>query len=156
MIRRPPRSTLSSSSAASDVYKRQVACRHEYCHDSCAEVTCNCGARRGNLEFLNYFESEKTCPRSPPVPISDGIKTSCLNRSARKQEAHNRFRRANLRVQVLGDVVVDKQHWHLLVACIASESGRARVPPARVTNHLRLRGRALDAVHGQFGEPLLD
>ena len=25
MIRRPPRSTLSSSSAASDVYKRQVA-----------------------------------------------------------------------------------------------------------------------------------
>eukprot|EP00658_Telonema_sp_P-2_P028845 TRINITY_DN22022_c0_g1_i2.p1 TRINITY_DN22022_c0_g1~~TRINITY_DN22022_c0_g1_i2.p1 ORF type:complete len:135 (-),score=46.91 TRINITY_DN22022_c0_g1_i2:46-450(-) len=29
MIRRPPRSTLSSSSAASDVYKRQVA---EYIH----------------------------------------------------------------------------------------------------------------------------
>src|SRR5664279_1323719 len=26
MIRRPPRSTLSSSSAASDVYKRQVLC----------------------------------------------------------------------------------------------------------------------------------
>src|SRR5665648_554919 len=26
MIRRPPRSTLSSSSAASDVYKRQVHC----------------------------------------------------------------------------------------------------------------------------------
>src|SRR5664280_3900885 len=26
MIRRPPRSTLSSSSAASDVYKRQVPC----------------------------------------------------------------------------------------------------------------------------------
>src|SRR5674536_394894 len=27
MIRRPPRSTLSSSSAASDVYKRQALCR---------------------------------------------------------------------------------------------------------------------------------
>ena len=27
MIRRPPRSTLSSSSAASDVYKRQLLCR---------------------------------------------------------------------------------------------------------------------------------
>eukprot|EP00658_Telonema_sp_P-2_P055422 TRINITY_DN44060_c0_g1_i1.p2 TRINITY_DN44060_c0_g1~~TRINITY_DN44060_c0_g1_i1.p2 ORF type:complete len:103 (-),score=25.04 TRINITY_DN44060_c0_g1_i1:139-447(-) len=26
MIRRPPRSTLSSSSAASDVYKRQIVC----------------------------------------------------------------------------------------------------------------------------------
>eukprot|EP00656_Telonema_subtile_P039591 TRINITY_DN4468_c0_g1_i1.p1 TRINITY_DN4468_c0_g1~~TRINITY_DN4468_c0_g1_i1.p1 ORF type:complete len:104 (-),score=22.16 TRINITY_DN4468_c0_g1_i1:15-326(-) len=30
MIRRPPRSTLSSSSAASDVYKRQV---HGWSHD---------------------------------------------------------------------------------------------------------------------------
>ena len=29
MIRRPPRSTLSSSSAASDVYKRQVICNPE-------------------------------------------------------------------------------------------------------------------------------
>src|SRR5664279_6486227 len=29
MIRRPPRSTLSSSSAASDVYKRQVLCAEE-------------------------------------------------------------------------------------------------------------------------------
>eukprot|EP00656_Telonema_subtile_P009839 TRINITY_DN14656_c0_g1_i3.p1 TRINITY_DN14656_c0_g1~~TRINITY_DN14656_c0_g1_i3.p1 ORF type:complete len:319 (+),score=127.30 TRINITY_DN14656_c0_g1_i3:81-1037(+) len=31
MIRRPPRSTLSSSSAASDVYKRQVRCRAQVC-----------------------------------------------------------------------------------------------------------------------------
>eukprot|EP00658_Telonema_sp_P-2_P025006 TRINITY_DN20067_c0_g1_i3.p1 TRINITY_DN20067_c0_g1~~TRINITY_DN20067_c0_g1_i3.p1 ORF type:complete len:284 (+),score=45.97 TRINITY_DN20067_c0_g1_i3:79-930(+) len=30
MIRRPPRSTLSSSSAASDVYKRQVYCTREF------------------------------------------------------------------------------------------------------------------------------
>src|SRR5664279_1985719 len=30
MIRRPPRSTLSSSSAASDVYKRQIPEIHEY------------------------------------------------------------------------------------------------------------------------------
>src|SRR5664279_4111980 len=29
MIRRPPRSTLSSSSAASDVYKRQLLCRKQ-------------------------------------------------------------------------------------------------------------------------------
>eukprot|EP00658_Telonema_sp_P-2_P034004 TRINITY_DN24863_c0_g1_i2.p1 TRINITY_DN24863_c0_g1~~TRINITY_DN24863_c0_g1_i2.p1 ORF type:complete len:358 (+),score=54.76 TRINITY_DN24863_c0_g1_i2:107-1180(+) len=33
MIRRPPRSTLSSSSAASDVYKRQILC-HGSSHDS--------------------------------------------------------------------------------------------------------------------------
>src|SRR5665648_1267242 len=30
MIRRPPRSTLSSSSAASDVYKRQVRALHQH------------------------------------------------------------------------------------------------------------------------------
>src|SRR5678809_1326854 len=29
MIRRPPRSTLDRSSAASDVYKRQVVCLHQ-------------------------------------------------------------------------------------------------------------------------------
>eukprot|EP00656_Telonema_subtile_P016635 TRINITY_DN18805_c0_g1_i1.p1 TRINITY_DN18805_c0_g1~~TRINITY_DN18805_c0_g1_i1.p1 ORF type:complete len:111 (+),score=0.38 TRINITY_DN18805_c0_g1_i1:85-417(+) len=32
MIRHPPRSTLSSSSAASDVYKRQVFCRTRDSH----------------------------------------------------------------------------------------------------------------------------
>src|SRR5664279_355745 len=44
MIRRPPRSTLSSSSAASDVYKRQLAdsaSLHLDTHLACA--------RRGNL-----------------------------------------------------------------------------------------------------------
>src|SRR5664280_2380156 len=35
MIRRPPRSTLSSSSAASDVYKRQIVCRIAF--HRCAE-----------------------------------------------------------------------------------------------------------------------
>ena len=29
MIRRPPRSTQGVSSAASDVYKRQIACAHQ-------------------------------------------------------------------------------------------------------------------------------
>eukprot|EP00656_Telonema_subtile_P036629 TRINITY_DN40654_c0_g1_i1.p1 TRINITY_DN40654_c0_g1~~TRINITY_DN40654_c0_g1_i1.p1 ORF type:complete len:114 (+),score=35.15 TRINITY_DN40654_c0_g1_i1:66-407(+) len=41
MIRRPPRSTLSSSSAASDVYKRQAVCMPQgaapgpVCQESC-------------------------------------------------------------------------------------------------------------------------
>eukprot|EP00658_Telonema_sp_P-2_P006517 TRINITY_DN12465_c0_g1_i5.p1 TRINITY_DN12465_c0_g1~~TRINITY_DN12465_c0_g1_i5.p1 ORF type:complete len:277 (+),score=78.44 TRINITY_DN12465_c0_g1_i5:108-938(+) len=57
MIRRPPRSTLSSSSAASDVYKRQVSTQ------STGEpplIAMGCGASRGNftpespLEFT-YF-----------------------------------------------------------------------------------------------------
>eukprot|EP00658_Telonema_sp_P-2_P035195 TRINITY_DN25638_c0_g1_i2.p1 TRINITY_DN25638_c0_g1~~TRINITY_DN25638_c0_g1_i2.p1 ORF type:complete len:185 (+),score=35.51 TRINITY_DN25638_c0_g1_i2:133-687(+) len=43
MIRRPPRSTLSSSSAASDVYKRQV---HEI----------ECLRRGGNMKFAMFME----------------------------------------------------------------------------------------------------
>src|SRR5664279_6533681 len=39
MIRRPPRSTLSSSSAASDVYKRQVLLLAERFHDELLEVS---------------------------------------------------------------------------------------------------------------------
>eukprot|EP00656_Telonema_subtile_P030711 TRINITY_DN33696_c0_g2_i2.p2 TRINITY_DN33696_c0_g2~~TRINITY_DN33696_c0_g2_i2.p2 ORF type:complete len:101 (-),score=12.60 TRINITY_DN33696_c0_g2_i2:127-429(-) len=42
MIRRPPRSTLSSSSAASDVYKRQTPCRG-YIHSTYL-VASNCPA----------------------------------------------------------------------------------------------------------------
>src|SRR5664279_2604101 len=36
MIRRPPRSTLSSSSAASDVYKRQIPTASRACSRCCA------------------------------------------------------------------------------------------------------------------------
>src|SRR5664279_4197010 len=39
MIRRPPRSTLSSSSAASDVYKRQVYILQEVCYRICLKYT---------------------------------------------------------------------------------------------------------------------
>ena len=39
MIRRPPRSTLSSSSAASDVYKRQVADRTAILVDDLADTS---------------------------------------------------------------------------------------------------------------------
>src|SRR5664279_6194661 len=38
MIRRPPRSTLSSSSAASDVYKRQIINGGSFGHDSADQV----------------------------------------------------------------------------------------------------------------------
>src|SRR5664280_3918216 len=46
MIRRPPRSTLSSSSAASDVYKRQVqiraGVRNQYCSRTPARLVHPC------------------------------------------------------------------------------------------------------------------
>eukprot|EP00658_Telonema_sp_P-2_P009921 TRINITY_DN13704_c0_g2_i6.p2 TRINITY_DN13704_c0_g2~~TRINITY_DN13704_c0_g2_i6.p2 ORF type:complete len:139 (+),score=16.01 TRINITY_DN13704_c0_g2_i6:74-490(+) len=44
MIRRPPRSTLSSSSAASDVYKRQLQYKTLLCID-CNAWTPRCGKR---------------------------------------------------------------------------------------------------------------
>ena len=40
MIRRPPRSTLSSSSAASDVYKRQLLRVYDHTHDQVVLASC--------------------------------------------------------------------------------------------------------------------
>src|SRR5665648_1262079 len=51
MIRRPPRSTLSSSSAASDVYKRQI-----YIYD--LVETRNIYTNREVTEFLGYTSEE--------------------------------------------------------------------------------------------------
>ena len=59
MIRRPPRSTLSSSSAASDVYKRQVKTNREFMH----LLTYHKGFIRGNYNTgfweKNHTEIEK-------------------------------------------------------------------------------------------------
>src|SRR5664279_3196644 len=49
MIRRPPRSTLSSSSAASDVYKRQL-CRLHHCADG------------GKVELVVLAQGVEHCP----------------------------------------------------------------------------------------------
>ena len=49
MIRRPPRSTLDRSSAASDVYKRQVLHRRVLCHPKAGRVE-DRGAVRGNRD----------------------------------------------------------------------------------------------------------
>src|SRR5665648_278489 len=64
MIRRPPRSTLSSSSAASDVYKRQVAHNHRtpvgeidlVCRDDATLVIVEVKARSGSY-FGEALES---------------------------------------------------------------------------------------------------
>src|SRR5665648_1287342 len=59
MIRRPPRSTLSSSSAASDVYKRQV-----YANDSVGNLGSN----------MTNFTIVKTT-YIPPVPTINTVVT---------------------------------------------------------------------------------
>src|SRR5674536_375176 len=54
MIRRPPRSTLSSSSAASDVYKRQL---HPRAASQFADLAASVGpARRGLLSLIHISE----------------------------------------------------------------------------------------------------
>eukprot|EP00658_Telonema_sp_P-2_P001124 TRINITY_DN10428_c0_g1_i10.p1 TRINITY_DN10428_c0_g1~~TRINITY_DN10428_c0_g1_i10.p1 ORF type:complete len:119 (+),score=5.10 TRINITY_DN10428_c0_g1_i10:89-445(+) len=60
MIRRPPRSTLSSSSAASDVYKRQINAEYgdsRHRHVQHAPVT-------------DHQEAFRCCPRSGYLPFA--------------------------------------------------------------------------------------
>eukprot|EP00656_Telonema_subtile_P051374 TRINITY_DN6887_c0_g1_i6.p1 TRINITY_DN6887_c0_g1~~TRINITY_DN6887_c0_g1_i6.p1 ORF type:complete len:120 (+),score=8.23 TRINITY_DN6887_c0_g1_i6:83-442(+) len=60
MIRRPPRSTLSSSSAASDVYKRQVSTQSTGANaDKHADAVDTDGRLRSKLRF----SSRNSCPR---------------------------------------------------------------------------------------------
>ena len=59
MIRRPPRSTLDRSSAASDVYKRQALLRANFGGDAAAAV-------RGLGELLNAY----VAARSAVIPVS--------------------------------------------------------------------------------------
>src|SRR5664279_3812830 len=71
MIRRPPRSTLSSSSAASDVYKRQI----RYCAN-CPTV----GERHGHQSSYAHDVSDPhpidedffSCPRRSTNPCLSG------------------------------------------------------------------------------------
>eukprot|EP00826_Nyctotherus_ovalis_P025364 TRINITY_DN19655_c0_g1_i1.p1 TRINITY_DN19655_c0_g1~~TRINITY_DN19655_c0_g1_i1.p1 ORF type:complete len:146 (+),score=38.16 TRINITY_DN19655_c0_g1_i1:38-439(+) len=57
MIRRPPRSTQSRSSAASDVYKRQELSKE--CHKPSNEVMNQIGERKGMLEIAMIELREK-------------------------------------------------------------------------------------------------
>src|SRR5665648_58430 len=54
MIRRPPRSTLSSSSAASDVYKRQPCYRKILCID-CNRLIVHSSGSNDNTITMQYF-----------------------------------------------------------------------------------------------------
>src|SRR5664280_3068165 len=58
MIRRPPRSTLSSSSAASDVYKRQIWCRLQMHHSRWKPHVCfwHLTDNRGTATFCPLLE----------------------------------------------------------------------------------------------------
>src|SRR5680860_1915520 len=76
MIRRPPRSTQSRSSAASDVYKRQVFVSSR----SCVDTTADGVARRVNLD-LNWDGPDflihlRTSP-SRPSDFRAGLKAPC-------------------------------------------------------------------------------
>ena len=61
MIRRPPRSTLSSSSAASDVYKRQVSLEDGFIESQYRESR----NENGNLSFLNKIEAKSLLKGTP-------------------------------------------------------------------------------------------
>src|SRR5664280_1536827 len=73
MIRRPPRSTLSSSSAASDVYKRQLGASR-YLHDQ-AKKTGNAkqfieSSSLGNDSRQNLLAAHELCAREAKARIA--------------------------------------------------------------------------------------
>ena len=66
MIRRPPRSTLSSSSAASDVYKRQCIDQFEkdkiYSDPIVTEINIECPFYPAEVEHHNYYNRNSEQP----------------------------------------------------------------------------------------------
>ena len=75
MIRRPPRSTLSSSSAASDVYKRQV----EPCFTDTRLIRTPCyyGQFALSLGKARTFSLHSTCLIQTPINVDDRQLFSC-------------------------------------------------------------------------------
>ena len=66
MIRRPPRSTLSSSSAASDVYKRQNVNISKIKRDFLTNSSCGvCG--KSSLDALEIIKKDKTDSNEPKI-----------------------------------------------------------------------------------------
>eukprot|EP00658_Telonema_sp_P-2_P049389 TRINITY_DN3755_c0_g1_i3.p1 TRINITY_DN3755_c0_g1~~TRINITY_DN3755_c0_g1_i3.p1 ORF type:complete len:118 (-),score=25.84 TRINITY_DN3755_c0_g1_i3:81-434(-) len=82
MIRRPPRSTLSSSSAASDVYKRQVhlpraarlleRCHHEFHHGVFPQRTVLVLIALRHIAFACVLHAvrDRASPYSALIPVS--------------------------------------------------------------------------------------
>ena len=58
MIRRPPRSTLDRSSAASDVYKRQIIAYNEF-HNCCAYSVYTIGMNDVKFKCNKFYGSAK-------------------------------------------------------------------------------------------------
>eukprot|EP00658_Telonema_sp_P-2_P081703 TRINITY_DN8454_c0_g3_i5.p1 TRINITY_DN8454_c0_g3~~TRINITY_DN8454_c0_g3_i5.p1 ORF type:complete len:115 (-),score=30.33 TRINITY_DN8454_c0_g3_i5:489-833(-) len=74
MIRRPPRSTLSSSSAASDVYKRQVSTQSTGGQQAFMKRTCEGGA-----EGDHHKQSRNAEQLAQSSPIPTGGPTQGIN-----------------------------------------------------------------------------
>src|SRR5674536_394686 len=83
MIRRPPRSTLSSSSAASDVYKRQV-------------ISCCDHVRTSPARSSSRVSKSPQCPYEPPSPRARQGRTMPTTQAGRDR----RWSRRVLRVMV--------------------------------------------------------
>eukprot|EP00828_Plagiopyla_frontata_P008435 TRINITY_DN141_c0_g1_i1.p1 TRINITY_DN141_c0_g1~~TRINITY_DN141_c0_g1_i1.p1 ORF type:complete len:386 (-),score=46.90 TRINITY_DN141_c0_g1_i1:83-1240(-) len=79
MLRRPPRSTLSSSSAASDVYKRQVMIDAFYNSGPFIVMNPNTGAQQTNLQYNSQSIISQTNLLYIDVVAGVGFSTPLLN-----------------------------------------------------------------------------
>src|SRR5450756_3180011 len=77
MIRRPPRSTQSRSSAASDVYKRQAHARriaecHDVAHEVFATINRDAGPELLSLDLtMGQFKAMATVTMYGPQPVGE-------------------------------------------------------------------------------------
>eukprot|EP00656_Telonema_subtile_P056604 TRINITY_DN907_c0_g1_i1.p1 TRINITY_DN907_c0_g1~~TRINITY_DN907_c0_g1_i1.p1 ORF type:complete len:109 (+),score=20.16 TRINITY_DN907_c0_g1_i1:91-417(+) len=88
MIRRPPRSTLSSSSAASDVYKRQVSTQSTG-HEPCTMVDHRNTASTDHLAKAvarKALERKQHTIQAGVGVVLSGLAYYCYRREMRKEE----------------------------------------------------------------------
>src|SRR5665648_1298493 len=77
MIRRPPRSTLSSSSAASDVYKRQErlsTLMNEFFQINYIDESRNIKGQYFNIRTFNFVKYIRLIANADVIHIHSGIK----------------------------------------------------------------------------------
>ena len=125
MIRRPPRSTQSRSSAASDVYKRQAQCPLTYCKN--AQIV-NASKVFYAERFIMHISHQIPQFHNPHITV---LKFATSNSPLRKEE-----------VQLLQQV---QYHFTTAEKTIHSDAERRYT----TDNQLGLGARALDAGAGE-------
>eukprot|EP00658_Telonema_sp_P-2_P029826 TRINITY_DN22627_c0_g1_i2.p1 TRINITY_DN22627_c0_g1~~TRINITY_DN22627_c0_g1_i2.p1 ORF type:complete len:378 (+),score=60.89 TRINITY_DN22627_c0_g1_i2:81-1214(+) len=130
MIRRPPRSTLSSSSAASDVYKRQVQLQGAVGYTGFIRPSLQCTQQSTLKPGQHGSEMGSYFPRRPPS-MAMTIQTSpaSLTKDMSSLVSPDPYKNHSRQDRVAGDLVATTprgcSHWK----SIGAEAFRVHTPP---------------------------